>query len=68
MGRKFVDVSSVPLKQFTTEKSRILLIEKFFFWYDSLMTQREEGAPMGRGESALPYVNKFKGVAALNRV
>ena len=31
MGRNFVAESRVPLKQFTSEKSPILLIKKIFF-------------------------------------
>lgn len=72
MGRNFV--SRVPLKQFTTEKSRILLIEKCVFlvrFIDDITGVKYADGEVGE---CIPLyclygdVNKLKGVAALNRV
>ena len=75
MGRNFVNVSRVPLKQFTSEKSRILLIKKFFFFLVKFIDDITGGkcADGEGGECTSLYclygdVNIFKGVAALNRV
>ena len=74
MGRNFVDVSRVPLKQFTSAKSPILLIKKFFFLVRFIDDITGGKCADGEGgECTLLYclygdVNIFKGIAALNRV
>lgn len=59
MGRNFVDVSRVPLKQFTSEKSHILLIKKFFFFLVKFIDDITGGKCAdgeGEGGSVLPYI------------
>ena len=76
MGRNFVVVSRVPLKQFTSEKSRILLIKKCFFSFLVKFIDDKTGGKCadGEGGECTPLyclygdVNIFKGVTALNRV
>lgn len=74
MGRNFVDVSCVPLKQFTSAKSPILLIKKFFFLVRFIDDITGGKCADGEGGECTPLyclygdVNIFKGIAALNRV
>ena len=66
MGRNFVDV--------TSEKSRILLIEKLFFlvrFIDDIPSGKDADGKGGGGEGGIPLyglhgdVNKFEGVALI---